>query len=103
MQTGWLAPNGDFYKCSLYEHIDVAREIIDKLAVQRNGQHHPDEILLSAGWVQITRSLLGNKEQNIFWKKFLTDYQKLFLRPYFENNDEYVSSVARMRWDREAD
>ena len=103
MQTGWLAPNGDFYECAVFDHIEAARDIVDKISVQRNGKHHPDEILLSAGWVQITRSLLGAKEQNIFWERFLTEYQKQFLRPYFEENDEPVSSVAVMRWEYEMD
>ena len=101
MQTGWLAPNGDFYECAVFDHIDVARNILDKIAVHRNGKCHPDEILLSAGWVQITRSMLGIKEQNIFWEKFLTEYQKQFLRPYFEENDEPISSVAAMKWQYE--
>ena len=101
MQTGWLAPNGDFYPCTLYEHIEVARDIIDKMAIQRNGKYHPDEILLSAGWVQITRSLLGVKEQSIYWDNFLTEYQKAFLRPYFEENDEKVSDISKMKWEME--
>ena len=101
MQTGWLAPNGDFYECAVFDHIDTARNILDKLTVERNGKHYPDEILLSAGWVQITRSLLGIKEQNIFWEKFLTEYQKQFLRPYFEENDEPISFVALMKWQNE--
>lgn len=103
MQTGWLAPDGSFYPCALYEHIEVAREIVDKIGIQRNGKHRPDEILLSAGWVQITRSLICVKEQNIFWENFLTDYQKIFLRPYFEQNDETMSPVAIMRWEYETD
>ena len=101
MRTGWLSPNGDFYPCAVYDHVEVAREIIDKVNVQRNGSHHPDEILLSAGWVQISRSAIGIPSQHIYWNKFLTDYQKNFLRPYFEENDELVSSVSRIKWDKE--
>lgn len=103
MQTGWLAPNGDFYKCEVFDHVGVAADIIDKLNIQRGGRYHSDDILLSGGWVKITRSLLGVKEQNIVWDKFLTEYQKQFLRPYFEKNDELVSWVAKKRWDYETD
>ena len=98
MQTGWLSPNGDFYTCKTFDHIGLAEEIIDKFSIHRNDIYHPDKILLDNGWVQITRSLIGRKEQNIFWENFLTEYQKNFLKPYFENNDESVSSVAIMRW-----
>ena len=101
MQTGWLAPNGDFYPCAVFDHVGKAEEIISKLNVTNNGNYHADRILLFAGWVQITRSLLGVKEQNIFWEKFLTEYQKQFLRPYFEENDEIISSAAKIRWSRE--
>ena len=101
MQTGWLAPNGDFYPCAVFDHVWVAEDIVDKLYVITNDRYHPDDVLLSAGWVQITRSLLGTKEQNIFWEKFLTEYQKQFLRPYFEENDELISSVSKMKWEFE--
>ena len=101
MKTGWLSPNGDFYPCDTYEHVDVAEYIVDKLNLQRGGQHHKDEVLLDAGWVQISRSALGQKEQKIYWRHFLTDYQKNFLRPYFEENDEIVCPISLMRWERE--
>lgn len=103
MQTGWLAPNGDFYPCEVFDHVGVAEDIIDKLNVQKGGRYHSDDILLYGGWVKITRSLLVVKEQNIVWDKFLTEYQKQFLRPYFEENDEPVSWVAQKRWDYETD
>jgi hypothetical protein len=103
MQTGWLAPNGDFYPCEVYDHVEVAREIIDKLNVPRDGRYHSDDILWSSGWVKITRFFLGVKEQGIVWDKFLTEYQKQFLRPYFEENDELVSFASKARWDREMD
>jgi hypothetical protein len=101
MQTGWLAPNGDFYPCAVFDHIGIAEDIISKLNVTMNDRYHPDDVLLSAGWVQITRSLLGIKEQNIFWEKFLTEYQKQFLLPYFEENDEPLSSTSKMKWEFE--
>lgn len=103
MQTGWLAPNGDFYKCEVFDHVELAAEIVDKLNIQRSGRYHYDDILLSGGWVKITRSLLGVKEQNIVWDKFLTEYQKQFLKPYFEENNELVSWIAQKRWEYETD
>ena len=103
MQTGWLAPNGDFYPCETFDHVEVAEDLVDKFNVQRGLKYHADDILMDAGWTKITRSLLGRKEQNVFWEKFLTEYQKQFLRPYFEENDEPVSAIAIMRWEFEMD
>ena len=103
MQTGWLAPNGDFYKCSLYEHIDTAIEIVEKLNMCCPVRHFADKLLMDNGWVQITRSLLGVKEQSIYWDKFLTEAQKTFLRPYFEENDENVSYVSKLLWEKAED
>lgn len=101
MQTGWLSPNGEFYPCATFDHIEVAEDIISKVGIQANGVYHPDDVLMSAGWVHITRSSLGMKEQNVFWDKFLTEHQKRFLKPYFEENDEPVSDVAKARWEYE--
>lgn len=101
MQTGWLDTAGDFYPCAVFDHIAMAEGIVDDLGLVSRTKHHADEILLEHGWVQITRSLLGMKEQNIFWDRFLTEYQKNFLRPYFEKNDEPICSIAKMRWEYE--
>lgn len=102
MQTGWLDPTGTFYPCKVFEHVEMANDLVDLLKIE-SPTYHGDETLLKNGWVQITRSLLGVKEQNIFWEKFLTEYQKQFLRPYFEENDEPVSSTAMKRWEFETD
>lgn len=98
MQTGWLDPAGRFYPCDTFDHVAVAEEIV--------GDHYiaaPDDALMDSGWVKITRSLLGMKEQNIFWEKHLTNPQIEFLRAYFEKNDENVCPVAQMRWEYEMD
>ena len=103
MQTGWLDPNGDFHPCEVFDHIGMAEDIINDLNIVSREKTASDDILLSVGWVQISRSLLGMKEQNIFWERHLTEYQKQFLKPYFEENDEPVSSIAIMRWEYEMD
>lgn len=98
MQTGWLNPAGRFYPCETFEHFAVAEEIIGDYYIAA-----PDDALMDIGWVKITRSMLGMKEQGIFWEKHLTQPQIEFLRPYFEENDEPVSPVALMRWEWELD
>ena len=103
MQTGWLAPNGDFYQCETFDHTSIAERIVNKLHLVSQRTYHADDVLLDNGWAKITRSLLRVKEQHIVWDKFLTEYQKQFLRPYFEENDEIVSPISLMRWEREMD
>ena len=96
MKTGWLSPEGDFIFCNTYEHIVTAREILQNPYVK-----NPDGILEDAGWAQITISQLGLKEQRVYWKHFLTEEQKNFLKPYFEDNDLSVDCMTRMRWEME--
>lgn len=103
MQTGWLDTAGGFYPCEVFDHVVEAERIVRNLGLVSGTKYHADEILLNNGWVQITRSLIGRKEQNIFWNRFLTEYQKNFLKPYFEENDEPISSVAIIKWEREMD
>jgi len=94
LPTGWLSPTGDFYECAVYEHIAMARELI-------HTEHRADEILVNGGWVSITISQLGNKEYYIWWKNFLQDEQKNFLKKYFENESVPVSYMSKMRWNDE--
>lgn len=97
LQTGWLSTNGDFYPCSVYEHISLAREILKDETANR-----ADDILADCGFVSITISQLGVKEWRIYWKHFLTEAQKNFLKPYFEDNMA-VNSITKMRWEKEND
>lgn len=96
MQTGWLSPTGEFIECDVFDHIYVARQLT-------HDGYHADDILLKRGYVQISRSLMGNREQAIFYdlRHTLTPEQVRFLRPYFEENDIPVSEVARQRWEME--
>lgn len=97
LQTGWLSPNGDFYPCGVYEHMSLARKILKDETANR-----ADEKLNDCGFVSITISQLGAKEWGIYWKHFLTEAQKNFLKPYFEN-DVAVGIITKMRWEREND
>lgn len=97
LKTGWLSPSGEFFKCSVYEHISVAQELTGEYS-------RPDDKLMSRGYVQISINQLGVKEWAIFWdlRHKLTPEQTRFLRPYFENENTFpVCFSARCRWDRE--
>lgn len=102
MQTGWLDPTGYFYPCEVFDHVEVARDIVENMGVSFYGTA-PDDVLLELGWAKVTRSLLGMKEQHFVWEKHLTGAQKEFLKPYFEDNDEPVSMVAVVKWEYELD
>ena len=96
LQTGWLAPNGTFYACRVYEHISLAREIL-----KDDNANRADEKLHDWGFAEITISQLGIKEWRVYWKNFLTDEQKNFLKPYFEDDKFPMGYVSKMRWDQE--
>ena len=99
LKTGWLSPSGDFWECPCYEHICTAVEIVSKFNYMQIGKS-ADDILYCNGWAHIGISTFGPNEWRISWKNFLTDYQKNFLKPYFE--DYYpVNSISLYRWKTE--
>ena len=96
MKTGWLSPTGEFIECDVCDHLDVARELTGE-------GYHADDTLLKRGYVQISRSLMGNREYKIYYDLHhnLTTEQIRFLRPYFEDNNILMDSMAQMRWNME--
>ena len=59
MQTGWVDPMGNFYPCKMFDHIEVAMNLVDTLKLGSiTMKYNADEILLENGWVQITRHRL---------------------------------------------
>lgn len=102
MRLGWLSPSGEFTEVHYGDHVAVADKILMKM--DKFFEVGPsDDKLLNLGWVKITVSLLGKKEQRIYWNKFLTEEQKNFLRPYFEENDLSVNKYEKIRFDKEND
>lgn len=59
------------------------------------------DVLLKHGWVHVTVSLLGNREWCIWWENRLTDYQKNYLRPYFEESEIQPSFGSLCKWESE--
>jgi hypothetical protein len=96
MKTGWLSPTGEFIECDICDHIYIAKELTKE-------ECEADDILLKRGYVKISRSLMGNREQKIYYDLHynLTPEQIRFLRPYFEDNDICMDKMAQMRWDIE--
>lgn len=98
LKLGWLSPEGELVECRHFDHLSVARDILDSVHVSYD---HPDDKLLELGWAHITISVLIKRELVIFWGKFLTEAQKKFLKPYFETTLIDVSFNCRANWEKE--
>lgn len=105
MKIGWLAPNGEFYECSYYDHIAKAEEIIinKNLTINFNQQKPADDILLAWGWAKLGISLLGNKQWYVRRMHPLTPNQRYFLKDSFENPDMEIESLTIAEWEYEED
>ena len=97
--TGWLAPDGDLYECDIYDHIETAANICHKFGYEQSGAL--DDILLKHSWVHISFSFAPYRRFYIEWDKFLTEPQKQFLKPYFE--EAFVCNSSCLRWKQEVD
>lgn len=96
MPTGWLAPSGILYECEIYEHHYLAAEIVEDFHSTKSAE----DILLESGWAQITKSVIF-QEYVIYWNNFLTDYQKNFLKPFFDNDTIKISKTCRLEFEEE--
>lgn len=101
LKTGWLAPSGDFFECGVYEHMAEATEILRKLLVPYDVILCEDDILIGKGWCKISVSQVGVKEWLIIWQRNLTEPQRAFLRPYFEEESQFrVNVTSTANWER---
>lgn len=100
LATGWLAPDGSFFECHSYDHNAEAKEIVDKIEYECTDNHY-DDFLMKKGWVYIGISSYGRHEWRIGWKNFLTNAQKVFLKPYFEESHIPVIEYAVWKWESE--
>lgn len=95
---GWLSPDGDFYECDIYDHLECAANICRKLGYEEYGA--VDDTLLNHSWVHITFSL-SHRKFFIEWNKFLTVPQIWYLKPYFE--EASVCDSSCLHWKQEVD
>ena len=95
MQTGWLSPTGEWHPCETYEHTNYASRVLNS----------SESRLENTGWVKITRSAMGTREQKIYWdlRHTLTPEQVRFLRPYIEENDIPVDELVKYRFRKETE
>lgn len=101
LKTGWLAPDGTFIYCKTQDHFYMANEIAEKYGYLQPLGISVDDLIMNYGWVHISISTFLSHEWHIWWNKPLTEYQKNFLRPYFEESEIPVSIGAQACWERE--
>ena len=100
LSCGWLSPSGTFVECKYFEHDAVANELVEKYGYKHGTIRNSGDMLIHFGWVRISISLLMHKEWHIEWERALTEYQKNFIKDYFENEFP-VSFGTRCKWERE--
>lgn len=101
LKVGWLSPSGELVECPYFDHYSTAKRLVNKLGYASQTNVANDDILMEHGWVHIGISLLGVKEWAIFWEGFLTESQKNFLKPYFEDEERPMNITALCRWEEE--
>lgn len=100
-KIGWLDPTGAMIECSYLDHLQAAKDLVDLYHYPNPDHLQADDVLLAHGWVHITRSVLGQPKYQIWWANILTEYQKYYLRPYFDENEAKVSFENLCKWEAE--
>lgn len=97
IKTGWLSPTGEWHPCEVYDHIAVAKKLLNDYGSRA------DDKLIAKGWVKISISNWPTKRWSIWWRRFyLTPEQKQFLEPYFAPDSELpVNDFERDYWEEE--
>lgn len=101
LQTGWIAPNGDFYLCDYFEHIAVGRELLQqlyKIDTRLLSYLDTEKELINRGWCEVQQmhsdgmvKFLFNFEPDIH----LTPEQIRAIKPVVEENE---SRIMRLSW-----
>ena len=96
LDTGWLAPNGDWYPCEYMGHLGLA----DDLYVSMFGQWHPcsEQKLLEMGWVEV--QLIRFDRPYFFFHQgdmynHLTSEQIRTIKPIVEDNWDMILKSNR--------
>lgn len=118
MKLGYLSPEGDFYECFTFGHLDLAKTIVNNLkyaygeSVELLTSIEAESYLLDLGWVCIRRNDIGHinfcskKYQEYFNSKkplinILSDRQLKFLNDIkdWNNLDQLDSATNVMSLD----
>lgn len=96
MPIGWLSPSGEFFKCDFLEHIYFAEKLAKQLGASE--EDHYDDYLLNHGWVHLTVTTFFSHGWAVIFPynvEHLTVEQHNFLKPYVEENINFLSDVCK--------
>lgn len=89
LETGYIAPNGDFYSCDYFEHSDVAEELLITFCNYTTFDN--EEELLKKGWISIHCLMSYFIPTFLFvFRGHLTPEQIHVIKPIVENNWERI-------------
>ena len=81
MLCGWLSPDGNFYPCGPYEHVDLACQLTDQLyehVEQVTDMTTNDDFLLKEQWIKLFCDglIVGDTIHHLnYRKKWITNAQ----------------------------
>lgn len=92
LETGYIAPNGDFYSCDYFNHLDAAEELFSTFYDYTTFDKEKE--LLNKGWVSIhclTSFSMSNFPTYLFvFRGHLTPEQIHVIKPIVEDNWERI-------------
>lgn len=88
-RSGWLLPDGKFYKCGPMEHIGLADTL---LAESNPGADNLEKLAESLGWVKISHSITGF---HVSCQKKPTRRQQTKLFDYAEKHGQDYNEITR--------
>lgn len=100
--NGFLDTEGNLSKCSSWEHLDKANEIVENMGVSVNNRLEAEEYLQKQGWIVVRTNdvygLIGYyKNENSEERYHLTDAQINWLNKTYEDmTPECRKSVDEM-------
>lgn len=102
LDTGWLAPNGDWYPCEYTEHLILADELWKSM-----GQPWTPDVeqkLLEMGWLEIHRIMFLEYRFLFHWDYVhghLTPEQVRIIKPVVEDNWSMILKSNRFELKEE--
>ena len=89
LESGYIAPNGDFYSCDYFEHLDAAEELLSTFYDYTT--FDSEEELLKKGWISIHCLMSSFIPIYLFgFRSHLTPEQIRTIKPIVEDNWERI-------------
>lgn len=85
-------------KCDYTDHLNVAEKIIHtRYCGQNFNEQISDDFLIEKNWVKITMVHYDTIKLVVLWKYdgHLTEYQKQYLKPYIEQDWNWLSRASK--------